>query len=60
MHISLRKWRVRENRKFYIFYANAPVTQAITQRISVRCTRALGSYSNEGIKIALAVFENLK
>ena len=40
-HISLRKWRVQENRKCSIFYANAPVTQAITQPIDVRRTQAL-------------------
>ena len=31
---TLNKWRIGKNRKFYIFYANAPFMLHITQRIT--------------------------
>ena len=42
----LRKWRVRKNIKFSIFYANAPFLQQITWPIYVSRTQALLCINN--------------
>ena len=40
-HNLLRKWRVRKNRNFLYFYANAPFTQTFMQPIYVSRTQPL-------------------